>query len=171
MMKLSRTHSILAFVAALASLLPAAAHAQKPALTQNIDEKGRTPYYASQYGTCSNPSNPACYITFPAVPAGYRLVVTYVSINYVAASSGGLNSCVLYENIPGSGDAPYGNAPYQVWLPAPTANGQNNYTYSNPLTVYVEAGAQLSMFVGNVLISPDFPLVGTINGYLVNLNQ
>lgn len=166
MLKLSRTHSILAIAAILASLLPAAIHAQKPALTQNIDEKGRTPYYASQYGTCLNDYINACYITFPAVPAGYRLVVTYVSINYIAASSAIANICGFSNGSKGSG-----NAPYAVYLPAPTANGQNTYTYSNPLTAYVEAGSQPSFFIQNALNSPDFPLVGTITGYLVNLNQ
>ena len=166
MLKLTRTHSILAIAAALASLLPAAIHAQKPALTQNIDEKGRIPYYASQYGTCFNDAINLCYITFPAVPAGYRLVVTYVSINYIAATSVVANICGFASGNKGSG-----NAPYVLYLPAPTANGQNTYTYSNPLTAYVEAGAQPNFFLQNALNSPDTPLVGTINGYLVNLNQ
>jgi hypothetical protein len=159
MLKLTRTHSILATAVALASLLPAAAHAQKPALTQNIDEKGRTPYYDTVIGSCTYGS---CVLTFATVPAGYRLVVTHASIRFLQYSSAG-GSWAFFAN---GGYGPSGYY-YEVYLPAPATNGGNVYTYSSPITAYAEAGQQPSLSVFDSQADP----VGTIDGYLVALNQ
>jgi hypothetical protein len=166
MLKLSRTHSILATAAALASLLPAAAHAQKPALTQNIDEKGRTPYYDTESTpNCIDDFIHICYLYFKTVPAGYRLVVTHVSLQYLAVSSSGINTAAF-----ASGGSSQGGNQYQVFLPAPTANGQNVYTYSSPITAYAEPGLQPYIYLYNAQFTSYGP-IGTISGYLVALNE
>jgi hypothetical protein len=162
MLKLSRTHSILAIAAALASFLPSAIHAQKPALTQNIDERGRSPYYDTVIGSCSGSQ---CYFNFRVVPAGYRLVVTYASIEYAQFSNSSSVYNVAFFSNGGNGQS--GSYEYLVHLPPPTANGAGLYTYSSPITAYAEAGQQPVLDVFN---SQPFP-VGTISGYLVNLNQ
>ena len=49
----------------------------RAALTKNIDEKGRIPYIQSGSTNCVNPF---CFLNFPAVPAGKRLVLEYVNL-------------------------------------------------------------------------------------------
>jgi hypothetical protein len=162
MLKLTRTHSILAIAAALVSLLPAAIHAQKPALIQNIDEKGRNPYYELENGICgSNPSY--CNIRFRTVPAGYRLVITYVSAFYSSTSTPG---DVSYAYVNSGGLSQAGGYTYQVYLPAATANGGNYYTYSSSVIVYVEAGQTPALVLLNGANAS-----GSISGYLVALSE
>lgn len=146
-------------VALLALTMVSSALAQKPALIQNIDEKGRTPFYDTVIGSCSYGS---CILTFATVPAGYRLVVTHASIRFLLDSSAG-TSWAFFAN---GGYGPSGYY-YEVYLPAPGTNGGTVYTYSSPITAYAEAGQQPSISLFNSQADP----VGTIDGYLVALNQ
>ena len=116
---------------------PAAAGAQpKPALVQDIDEPGRNPYqqgmsFVASASTCSN--NFACSVDFPAVPAGKRLVLTYVSASFCTGQSG---QCRRQgRQIPGHRCL--------LTLPAVTANPAvvgARYTASGPVTFYYEPG-------------------------------
>jgi hypothetical protein len=75
----------LAAVTALVTERQAVAQAVRAALVRNQDEPGRNPY--SQNATCFG----ECSLTFPPVPAGQRLVVTFVN----AALGGGNGSPLL----------------------------------------------------------------------------
>jgi hypothetical protein len=152
-----RIVALLALTAACEAMVPA--HAQKPALTQNIDEKGRTPFYDTVIGSCTYGS---CVLTFATVPAGYRLVVTHASIQFKQLSTSG--SMEAYFVNGGYGPSGYF---YEVYLPGPSANGQSVYTFSSPITAYAEAGQQPSLWLFDSQADP----VGTIDGYLVALNQ
>ena len=137
----------------------------RAALVQNTDEPGRNPYRASllfnQDATVC-PNNLNCALTFPAVPAGHRLVITYASARYSLATGGTEGYVNLSVNGGFSGvDAP---------LPAPQYIGFNYYVTASPVTYYVEAGQQPTIFLaGNpVRISGNSSEV-FISGYLVTL--
>jgi hypothetical protein len=64
----------LAAVTTLVTQRQAVAQAIRAALVRNQDEPGRNPY--SQFAECASNT---CTVTFPPVPAGQRLVVTFVN--------------------------------------------------------------------------------------------
>jgi hypothetical protein len=174
MLKLTRTHSILAIAAALASLLPTAAHAQKPALVQNIDEKGRNPYQQGfQFNATTSTTvtgstlcaTNSCFIFFKPVPAGYRLVVNQITFTYTAATPGADSTAALLTvtstTAPVLGDISA--------LPAPTFSG-NRCDLSAPVTFYVEPGLIPTLEITNVLVNNTSAIV-SITGYLVALNE
>ena len=142
---------MLPFLAA-APLATPPAHAQRPALVKNIDEKGRTPF--AKTFTCGGSSG-ACTISYPAVPANKRLVVEYVNGTFVPVA-GGTPSMVLYALI--NHEASYSFLPAfvssNVWI-------ENSFTLA-----YFEAAdsPQLLIFgVDNASI--------TLAGYLVDLSE
>src|SRR5262245_35185588 len=70
----------LMFVAVLAGTFTGAravAQAVKAALVKSVDERGRTAWQVTQQSNCTNYSS--CFISFPQVPLGKRLVIEYVS--------------------------------------------------------------------------------------------
>jgi len=168
-MKFSRFS--LATLVALAALTPFAsvvAHAQKPALTENIDERGRVPYHSNFSTDC--PSD-TCTFAFRSVPAGYRLVVTHASVQYTGnpAPSFDFN----YAFLGGGATAPGETASYIEYLPAPESlgavvGGIPRYLASSPVTYYVEPLNTPNMAVNNVLAGSI--VVGSISGYLVAIN-
>jgi len=158
-----RTRLRLATLVALAaSIVPFAAipaHAQKPALTQNIDEMGRNPYSATLTSAIGAP------LTFPVVPSGFRLVITHVSAIFDTVSEpyGYLNG-TLYSVL-GVDDE---------FLPAPVAipKSQPNdslvaWVINTPETFYVDAGHSPQIVVQGLISN----LSVSIHGYLVNLSQ
>jgi hypothetical protein len=157
-----------ALVALAATLVPFAtipAHAQKPALTENIDEKGRVPYYDAAQGYCLNGE---CVLIFKTVPAGYRLVITYATGVYQAPSSPSVNNFNLVTLSSGaSGQGNNSSVPYTAYL-TPTTAGANVYTFSNPLTFYAEPNSTPQMVISNVS-SVSGEQSGVISGYLVSI--
>ena len=108
-----------------------------------------------------------CGISFPAVPAGKRLVITYASARYAMGSGGSFASVTLGVN--GNGI----NEP-QINLPAPVQTGgiagdAGEYLTSGPVAFYAEAGDIPTMFVnGRALSDVDlYTAMGSIVGYLV----
>jgi hypothetical protein len=176
MLNRSRIIALLAFAAASTAMIPAPAHAQKPALVQNIDEKGRNPYQqgfqfnATTTTTLGGPTvcasnNNTCLIFFKPVPAGYRLVVTHISFTYTAATVGADSTAALLTvtstTAPVVGDISA--------LPAPTFSG-SRCDLSAPITFYVEPGLIPTLDMSNVLVNNTSAIV-SITGYLVNLNE
>ncbi len=156
---MNRSRIVALLALSLVSSALSSASAQKPALTQNIDEKGRTPFYDTVIGSCSYGS---CVLTFATVPAGYRLVVTHASLWFQQDSSAG----TTYAFFTSGGYGPSGYY-YEVFFPTPISAGGKVYISSSPITAYAEAGQQPSFTVLNSQAAP----VGTIDGYLVALNQ
>lgn len=66
----------LALVVTLGTESRAIAQAVRAALVRNPDEPGRNPYFETRYVLCTSE---VCESTFSPVPAGQRLVVTFVS--------------------------------------------------------------------------------------------
>ncbi len=156
--------ALLASTAVLFASASLPAHAQKPALTQNIDEKGRVPYQQSVVAHCSV-SDYSCEPSFPPVPVGYRLVVTYFSvfIQSPQAHPG------MYALLSGQSPLPNGasGSLAAIFLPM-TATGlvDGNYDYflNAPITCYFNAGEQPLVILDNTFAS--YASVDLI-GYLV----
>jgi hypothetical protein len=159
--KFTRLAALLVLAAAFNHLLPATAHAQKPALVRNVDEPGRTPYQHSiglveSNSTCSQF---LCSVSFPAVPAGYRLVVTHASASYGLVSGAGRANVFLGAD----GDI-FNNT---LMLPVPVNDGANYYIVSSPVTYFVEPGSTPYLFLGGNGIATNQSATATIVGYLV----
>ena len=161
-----RAATLIAFTAALAALVsaPVHAHAQKPALTQNIDEKGRVPYQDTETKLCTNMGNIDCGLTFAAVPSGYRLVVTYASAFFYLNSP----SVPSYIGLYGGYSLPNGTQMSTAIL-IPTAIGGNGYAVSSPLTYYIDQGYSPTFDAPGAAVGKY--VVGTVTGYLINLSQ
>jgi hypothetical protein len=164
MLNRSRIVALLVFSTALSALVSTPAHAQKPALTQNIDEKGRVPYQDTEVKLCTNMGNVDCGLTFTQVPAGYRLVVTYVSAFFYLNSS----SNPYYIGLYGGYNLPNGTQSSTIIL-IPTAIGGNGYAVSSQVTYYVDQSYYPSFDAPGAAIGKY--VVGTISGYLINLSQ
>jgi len=144
-----------ALAAVFITLLSASAQAQKPALTKSIDEPGRAPYLSYVVQPCQGAE--ICKIQFKAVPAGFRLAVTYVSVVYVPSGAD--------DNLISLGQSP-SNSMY-LFLPAPVSVGLNRMT-SSPITFYVEPGSAPEITVFNS--AKGYYISGSITGYLVALD-
>jgi hypothetical protein len=63
--------------------------ATSPVFVRDVDQRDRHPYqdtvsFIQDASTC--PSNFVCTVTFKPVPAGYRLVITYVSAHFISGT-------------------------------------------------------------------------------------
>lgn len=67
--------------------VPSADAQTRPALVRSVDEPARVPYYHSLAPTC--PFLNQCVATFPAVPAGKRLRVTFVGAVFIGTDDPG----------------------------------------------------------------------------------
>jgi len=96
---------------------------------------GVEPYEHSLFfnQTGSNCTQFVCDLTFPAVPAGKRLVVTYASARWGITTGGNNATVVLGVNGNGVSDP-------QILLPAAVQSGTNNWVAASPVTFYAEAG-------------------------------
>lgn len=113
------------------ALVPvSAAFAQpKPAQVKDIDQPGRAKYQETLSHSCQDSST--CYFFFSAVPAGKRLVVTWVSANYVLNPSGDSWAVLFLDDASGV-------EVYLAPLPAPSAGTFR--IINSPAMMYVEAG-------------------------------
>jgi hypothetical protein len=164
--RLIRSITVLSFAALLAGVFPALVDAQpKPALVQNIDEPGRNPYqqgmnFLASGTTCGSLS---CIATFPAVPPGKRLVLTYVSALYGLSA----NAISAFIQVGKTGDTDR-----ILFLPAVTANPAGSgasYTAAGPVTFYYEPGDTPTVTVDGQNINFGSTVYVTLVGYLVSL--
>ena len=100
-----------------------------------------------------------CLVDFPAVPAGKRLVVTYVSARY-GLSPGGTGANVEL-GINGSFSEP------SILLPA-QRTGFDTHLASGPVTFYVDAGDEPTLGLNGQFVQPaSLTASASIVGYLV----
>jgi hypothetical protein len=86
-----------------------------------------------------------CMASFPAVPAGQRLVVTYASARF-ALSSGGVSPSVSLSV--GGQTSP------SILLPTPQLTGFTSYIAAGPVTFYVGAGGVPTIELGGQFVLP-----------------
>ena len=131
----------------------------RPAIIQDRDQAGRNFY--SSTGSCNTVTFNFCQITFPAVPAGKRLIVTHVSALNVMPAANTITSMdlrVLSGVIVGF---------FNVQA-APGAGPGFNYIINEATLAKFDAGesAQLITFISG---SANFQLIGIISGYLIDI--
>jgi hypothetical protein len=161
----SRYAIVTAFIGTFLALSSLAAHAQKAAITQNIDEKGRVPYQAGTNVNCLQNIQEGlkvCGIAFPIVPAGYRLVITYVSATFVEGTS--VPSATV--SLIGGAVLPGGTTTLATGPTFVATAVADSFILSSPVTYYVEPGGTPTLSVNNF---SSFA-TGFISGYLVSLN-
>ena len=132
-----------ALVVTLATESRAIAQVVRAALVRNQDEPGRNPY--SQNAGCFGKN---CSLTFPPVPAGQRLVVTFV--NAVAEGSDG---GILQLG---------GHGQDYRYLTTPNATAA---VVNSPVLAYYDAGETPTL----TCICESTVLGSTLSGYFVSL--
>jgi len=148
----------LALVAVLGKFYAKPLMAQvRAALVKNVDEKGRNPYQQSGATGCGSG---LCDFTFPAVPAGKRLVVEHVSAN-IFVNTGGVNATFLE----GAGGFTVYSLPGRA-MATPQLIGVNEQVLA-----YFEAGQ--TPFYRVAFSTPDASDSYSVamSGYLVDLTQ
>jgi len=151
----------LALVAVLGKFYAVPLIAQvRAAAVKNIDEKGRVPYQNTELGTCQSGTNTFCNVTFPAFPAGKRLVIEHVSALVNVFSAGvSAERAVLTTNSPGN----------YMSLQADAYGA----TLNQQVLLYEDAGFTppiLTVHLKGVSNGSD-AVLATISGYLVDLSQ
>jgi len=134
-----------------------------PAVKVDANSSDRVPYQHTIFfnespQTCTQF---VCSVSFPVVPAGKRLVITYASAHYGLSPNGTLANVQLGVN--GNGiDEP------QIALPAPVRIGFDTYVASAPVTFYAEAGQTPTLELGGQFVQPaSLTADASIVGYLV----
>ena len=154
--------------------------AQRPALTKDVDAKGRIPYmqsYRALQDQACKANTDSCTILFDAVPAGYRLVVEQVSAAY-----GVLTGITVLTSTPES-IVSFTTGTQYIFLPPPTLRinqvGFQDNSLFVPATFYVEAGNQPGVSISASAGSGISPLnlhilehyfSVTVVGYLIALH-
>ena len=146
---------VLTFAAAFALLASFAQAQPKPALVQDRDEPGRSPYQSQATPDCDGQI--LCSIELATVPAGTRLVVTTLSVSLGTSGSGGVPAfCTTL----GSGD-------FQLNF---EIGGAGSFrTLSQAITRYYEAGQTPSILCSIGTGSFSGTGRGGMAGYLVSL--
>lgn len=164
MSKHARILGCLLFFSSMLGLCQPTALAQKPVVTRNADEPGRNPYRQNVFinqtsGYCPNPYY--CVFTFNAVPAGYRLVVTYASARFsVNAGAADVQASLQDDsNVFGT----------QVVMAPPVSVGGSTYISGSPITFYVDAGKNPTILISASSIETGYTAQASIAGYLVAL--
>ena len=99
-----------------------------------------------------------CTASFPAVPAGKRLVITYASARYAITAAA---SQQVRLGVNGDVAEPF------ILLPAPVSIA-DGYLASGPVTFYVEAGSVPTLSMIGQFVSPlSITAVASIVGHLV----
>lgn len=160
-------NKFLTLAASIVTLSVVAPFAAKPAfavvraaLTQNVDEKGRNPYF--QQESCSAIAN-SCNARFAAVPSGYRLVVEH--LNMFVTSSTALDQVAIFGHGTIAENA-------HLTQQANDSSGFMAFSENEPFLAYYEAGESPEVIFdaqsgATKFISAQVTLVG----YLVNLNE
>jgi len=136
---------------------PSAVTVTNTVTVQNRDEPGRNPYQESA-GTECTAVPPVCIAEFPVVPAGHRLVVTFVSA-FIQPSLPGVRGGLAIQGL--SGDV--------AVFPFTSTSG--SASAAQPMTFYFEAGQvpevkfEAPVFDINVITGA----FASMTGYLVTL--
>jgi hypothetical protein len=152
--------------ATVTALVTVANTAGNPVPVKNVVTPGEFPYQQRIFVNqdTSNCTNFVCTARFDAVPAGYRLVITHAAAQFKLGNgnSGGTEPSVSVA-IDGS---IFGTT---LLLPIPIHEGFNKYIASSPVTFYVEAGHQPSLFLSGQFVASDNvnTAEATIVGYLI----
>jgi len=149
MFKQSRLAALLILAAAFSYFQPATAHAQKPALVKSVDEPGRSPYQTTiavnqNTTTCIN--DYSCRVTFPAVPQGFRLVITHVNAYFELTGTN-------FAHVELTADS--SSMRFRAVTIGTSSYGSIAYVVDSPVTLYAEPG-----------IAPTV----TLHGYTLELN-
>lgn len=131
-----------------------------PVPVRNLDNATRSPYQETisfnqdQANFCDNF---VCVVSFPAVPAGKRLEVTYVSAVFNSPNGGATISVRPSFAV-------------RVYLPLPQTYGFGTYVGGASVTAYVEAGATPTVGLAGVGVNtaPN-TATATIVGHLVSV--
>lgn len=102
-----------------------------------------------------------CEVSFPAVPTGKRLVLTYASAEYGLTTGGTGANVSLGVNGNGINDP-------QIELPAPQPRGFDIYIASGPVSFYAEAGDVPTLSLGGQHINTSTTAHASVVGYLVD---
>ena len=146
--------AVLAALALVLTVTPAAAQ-PKAALVKSADEPGRVPFKVNV--SCSPTSSVNCQLSQPAIPAGKRFVVQYVSAFIETTNSG-----LIYMSVGSSSGLVFAAPATNVGLSGPA----KRLVVSQPVTGFINPGESwtIDFYVG---IGGDG--VAVVSGYLVDL--
>jgi hypothetical protein len=152
--------------ATVAALVQVANTATNPVLTSSIDDPGRNPYVEFQYApSCINQG--ICTLSFSAVPAGKRLVLTNISGQFHLTVAGTEAQVLLTTNI---GNPHFYDVPA---IPQGISNGTNEFRVVNQtILAFGEAGTTADVRVvlgGGVFTGSPDNVSFTLSGYYINL--
>lgn len=103
-----------------------------------------------------------CNVSFPAVPAGKRLIITYASARWALTAGG--NGATVSLGVNGNGI----NQP-QILLPAAVLSGTVNWVAAGPVTFYAKAGDVPTMSLQGQFTQPvSNTAVAAMVGHLVD---
>ena len=127
-----------------------------PVPNKDVDQRGRSAY--QYYSNCTSQSG-TCTITFPAVPAGQRLIVEHVSAIVETPTATMLNVVQL------RGDGIYQFLPYV----GVTSNYSNQYSYiiNDGVLASYDAG-QAPAIDAFATSGAAFTTLATISGYMIS---
>jgi len=115
----------------------------KPALVQDRDEPGRSPYTQtlSVVAPATDCSGNLCLVRFATVPAGKRLVVTHASGQLVANTDGNANPYVIVTMMTYASGVtlPYLYLPVAQPYGSPSSTS-SGFLVSSPVMQFYEAG-------------------------------
>jgi len=146
----------------LLALVPvSAALAQpKPALVKDIDQPARAKYQETISHPTECNSASTCLFNFSAVPAGKRLVVTWVNAFYEMVGAGSDSWAVLFPADPSG---------IEIYLvPTPNQWASTLRTINSPAVMYVEAGISPSLQIAGLSLL-NGGAKATLVGYLVSV--
>jgi len=143
----------------VAAMLASAYAQTRPVITQDRDQEGRNVFYAQ--ASCNTVTFDFCRVGFSAVPAGKRLIITYVSIFHSMPAANTILNINLRTNT-GSIMAFLKPQPY------PGSNGAFNYVVSEPIFAAFSAGTSPQL-ITVVNSSANFSMIGIISGYYVDI--
>jgi len=143
------------------TFIPSAMAQTRPAITQDRDQAGRNFYTANL--SCTTVTFGYCGVTFPAVPAGKRLIITQVSM---------LNLSPVVNSIT-SIDLRYHNGSIIAFLNsqlnAGTTGGTFNYTVNETVFAKFDAGDAPQLLTFLIPGVNSFQMVGIISGYMIDV--
>lgn len=149
---------VLAVLAVVGKFYAVPALAQvRATLVQDRDQRGRNIYQAQS--VCFQVTNP-CTITFPAVPAGQRLIIEHASTINVMASATALNGVQMRNG-----------SVYQFLTPSAVPgnySGQFDFVSNDNVLLSYDAG-QIPTVVVFATTGATFTSEAAISGYMIQI--
>jgi len=138
-----------------------------PALTSSVDDPGRVPYQSTQAritptNFCADTDKTVCFMQFPAVPAGHRLVVQNISGSMTLSAAAKSIRFTVGFSVPATG--PRATVSF---LPPSAVDGQSMFT--QPVLLFFDAGQipVASIFVNGASFDDTQHSV-TLTGYMLD---